>query len=179
MVFLCDKNNKRWDSSEIEWATARAMVRMGNFMLVILSQTKKNSKYWKKSKIARLILLVLYEWTVEMLVKFQVNCLESFTTYNSSQTLVTDNYHSTYICVKDLINIIIINYIIIFWRLLIIQIEIIFAQWRLHQETEILWIKEDQPLTLEQIEYSNFLTLNVANLGVTSNCQVKSKLNKI
>ena len=41
MVFLCDKNNKRWDSSEIEWATARAMVRMGNFMLVILSQTKK------------------------------------------------------------------------------------------------------------------------------------------
>ena len=23
MVFLCDKNNKRWDSSEIEWATTR------------------------------------------------------------------------------------------------------------------------------------------------------------
>ena len=51
----------------------------------------KNFKILKKSKIARLILLVLYEWTVEMLVKFQVNCLESFTTYNSSQTLVTNN----------------------------------------------------------------------------------------
>ena len=53
-----------------------------------ISNKKKFQNIEKKVK---LILLVLYEWTVEMLVKFQVNCLESFTTYNSSQTLVTDN----------------------------------------------------------------------------------------
>ena len=43
MVFLCDKNNKRWDSSEIEWATARVLVKMENFILPILYKTSCGS----------------------------------------------------------------------------------------------------------------------------------------
>ena len=58
MVFLCDKNNKRWDSSEIEWATARLLVKRENFILPILYKTSCGyladtiiQQKWKKGTI--------------------------------------------------------------------------------------------------------------------------------